>query len=73
MFIIFVRVSTLQNKFVYLTKKLNSIQLLELGIQVLVIKHLKQNSPEVLEVLGYKTQAANPKMSPLYLPGASGT
>lgn len=53
-FIIFVRVSTLQNKSVQLTKKIkiyNSNQLLGLRTQVFVIKSLKLNSPGALEVL----------------------
>lgn len=63
-FIIVVRVSTLQNKSVQLTKKIkiyNSNQLLGLRTQVLVIKSLKLNSPGALEILEYKTEAANLK------------
>lgn len=53
-FITFVRVSTLQNKSVQLTKKIkiyNSNQLLGLRTQVLIIKSLKLNSPGALKVL----------------------
>lgn len=76
MIFIFVRVSTLQNKSVQLIRKIkiyNSNQLLGLRTQVLVIKSLKLNSPGALEVLEYKIEAAKLKMSPMYLPGASGT